>query len=1005
MGGSPKQTVGYKYLLGLHLTYLLGQADKLIELTFEKRTAWVGAAKDERIIVHKPDLFGGESQQGGVSGYIDVEMGGATQGQNDYLVTQLGSQVPAFRGTTGLVFRHPWLGNTPYMKPPAAKFQRVFVTPDGAPNWYPEKAPINGAFYINETALMISLDASNSMANRLDDAKAAIVLLLQNMRDTTNTRNDVRIITWADVMTASMERRNCTTADYNDLLAFVNGLGATQHGTDYDAGITGAKDFFDGDQAVTPFDLAAGANGFPTSGQVAWDQSGDIGSGTKRRVLAFLTDGGPWPTSSVGDAVDSLSEISNLDVYCFNIQLNDTSYTEQLDNTPEDGVPVINSTNPEEILVTLETAFSSGFDYNPSHFMRDVILFPSFGTTDQAANIGDSFTPAADLFFAENFGISLKFQSPSSKRENKKEIERHVDARVYKDRATQKWEIKPIRNDYTVGELFVIDGTNATGWSGFASRLEEKLPNQVTIKYRHPNRNDTAALTLTNPARVQLAGRVINEPVEYLGIRNHDLAARICARDLKVLSSPLRSGTVTVFDLPEDINIGWAVVLDNSRLGINSAVFRIVDLKEGDGVDNAIEIDLVEDVFGIGTEALTAPPDQVKPPLVNYAEPVVLRFVEEAPYNELVRQLGQAEADSQLAANPLLAFLNLGGGAPTSDSTRSRIVVDAGAGYEGDESMDFSIAKATASSLSASGAAVQILAPLDANLLQVAIGSLAEIDGEHVRVDSIVSNSDVFALDDVFSATDKFATTALITVGRACLDTVPATHAAAAPIVFWSDGPESDFAQYFDGEAVNVKLLTQTSIDQLSVAAAPADAVTFDQRALRPYPPGNLRIDGSFATQLALADLAVTWSHRDRTLQTTSIFEDFSEGDIGPEPGVEYHLTATLVDENGADVALLDSAHLGTGTAYTLDPNGYSNFDVFAVPDKFAMADVFVRNDAFAAPDKFDLVDVFGTGQPLSARGIRVSVTSRRDGLDSRGTPSITAALFLPPTQVTSQEI
>lgn len=1004
-GKGGKQTVGYKYLLGLHLIYALGQVDKLIRLKFDDRVAWTGAAAGGRIFVHKPDLFGGDKRQGGVSGYIDVETGADDQVQNDYLVRQLGTGVPAFRGTTALVMRQFYLSNNPYLKKPAAKWQRVYKTPDGDANWYPEKAGIGSGFYIEDSAVYIALDGSGSMVgSKIAAAKDAIIVFLEGMRDISAARNDIRIVLWGATEAAAMERRNCTTADYNALIAFVSGLGATAGGTDFQTGVASAKVFFDGDQTSSPYDLAQGSAGFPTQGQFSWTASGDIGSGLKRRVVLFMTDGEP-EAGTAEAAAATLAQISSVEVYGFNIELTNTYYTALLDNTPDDGVPVIAGSDSDALLVALRGAFSTGLDYNPAHFLRDVILFPASGTTDQATNIGDSFTAAADLFYSEGFGISLKFQSPSSKRENKKEIERHVDARVYKDRATQKWEIKPIRPDYVIGDLFVVDASNATGWSNFSTRMERQLPNQVTIKYTHPDKNETVALTLTNPARVQLAGRVINEVVEYPGIRDHALAARVCARDLAALGAPLKTGTVTVFDLPDEINIGWPIVLDNPRQEINGAVFRIVDLKEGDGLNNAIELEVAEEVFALGTDALVAESAEIAEPLSGFATPVTERFVEEAPYYEIVRQISQDEADRKLATDDALGFLNLGGGAPTRDALGAVIHVDAGAGYSGAEFMDFAFTLSTRSSLSASGGAVQILTDIDADLQLVTIGSLAWIGGEHVRIDSVAVIDDTFALDDVFSAADVFSDAALITVGRACLDTVLAAHPAGSALVFWSEGPESDYAEYFAGEVANVKLATLTAIDTLDDADAPTDVVTFDRRAVRPYPPGNLKVDATFAPYCALGPVSVTWAHRDRTTQTTGIFEDHSYSDIGPEPGVTYKVAVDLIDAAGAVLLPWIDQAVGAATSFGFDPYGYSTADVFALADMFALADVFFDSDTFASADMFDLADVFGRGQPLSARSARVSVRSIRDGLESRSAASITVELFLPPTNLSIMEI
>ena len=84
----------------------------------------------------------------------------------------------------------------------------------------------------------------------------------------------------------------------------------------------------------------------------------------------------------------------------------------------------------------------------------------------------------------------------------------------------------------------------------------------------------------------------------------------------------------------------------------------------------------------------------------------------------------------------------------------------------------------------------------------VEVGSWALWDDEIVRVDAI----------------DQDALT--VTLGRGCADTVPWQHAAGSRIWFCGDWAATDGAQYLDGDTVNAKLLTRTSIDELALESA-----------------------------------------------------------------------------------------------------------------------------------------------------------------------------------------
>jgi len=136
-----KQIVGYRYYMGMHLVLCHGPVDDIIELRMQGRTFWSGSVagfNSNRLQISRPNLFGGEKREGGISGAIDVLLGEATQTPNDYLQSRMagGGTTPAFRGVVGLVLRKCYLAaNNPYLKPISARVRRFFSGWDpAAPN-------------------------------------------------------------------------------------------------------------------------------------------------------------------------------------------------------------------------------------------------------------------------------------------------------------------------------------------------------------------------------------------------------------------------------------------------------------------------------------------------------------------------------------------------------------------------------------------------------------------------------------------------------------------------------------------------------------------------------------------------------------------------------------------------------------------------------------------------------------------------------------------------------
>ncbi|TCS71193.1 putative tail protein [Sulfuritortus calidifontis] len=151
MGGrSKKQTVGYRYRMGLHLALCQGPVDAVQEIQMGDRTAWGNAERVPlssghgltSLSINKPTLFGGDEREGGVVGTIDVLSGHAGQGRNDYLMSRLGGSIPAFRGVLSLVARKIlFAANNPYIKPWAVRVRRFTAGWTGEP-WMPWNAEV-----------------------------------------------------------------------------------------------------------------------------------------------------------------------------------------------------------------------------------------------------------------------------------------------------------------------------------------------------------------------------------------------------------------------------------------------------------------------------------------------------------------------------------------------------------------------------------------------------------------------------------------------------------------------------------------------------------------------------------------------------------------------------------------------------------------------------------------------------------------------------------------------
>ena len=856
-----------------------------------------GGAAGGRIRINKPDLFGGEKREGGTIGDIDVLMGAPSQAQNDYLVSQVGADVPGYRGICSLVLRQVFLGLNPYLKPWSVRLTRILKAEEGGPQWYPEKAQIVPEVRIGDAAIYIAMDASGSMSgSRMAAQIAAVARLIEeigeNAPDTASQPNDIQIVTWNSTVSSSLLRRDADATAYGEIKDWVEALSSSvSGGTDFGVAVSQAGAFFSG-------------------------------AGGKRRILIFVTDGEPSPASTLQTAIATLSAISKVDVFAANIALSDTSSTAQIDNTPVDGVPVVPPGDPDALAASLRAAFGQGPDMNPAHIIRECLTNADWGLGHTFADIGPSFATAADALFAEGFGLSLLWQRESTIEEFIADVLKHIDAYLYVDRRSGRWELRLIRADYDPETLPVFDDTNVVDWGELGRREAADLVNSVTAKFSDARTDQTGSVSVTDTALVQDLGQVVSATVDYPGIRFESLAVRVAERDLRALSAPILSGEITVSRAGANLDPGDVIVLSNPQRGLNGIVVRIVEIDHGDGRANGLRLKIAEDVFGLGQAALVGGDSGAPSSLILPPKPLTRRWVAEAPYWLLVQELGHAQADALLEEDPGVGAIVAAGERPSADALSAQVWSDSGAGYTLEEAVEFVPTTLLASDVSDDPGERVFTVGGWTGLGDVAIGTLAAIGDELVRIDGVSATA--------------------LTVGRGCLDTVPQAHPAGTPIVCWQQLANASDAGFAAGETVTIKMLPETGFGTLPLAQAPEDAVTLASRAIRPLPPGDLRGNGTSVVNpnaLNLGPVLLTWSHRDRLTQTSSVFDAYDAADIGPEPGVTYVVEIRWVDPN-ADTTLEPLAaviDVGTANSMTLTkddvpllaaPTGTKHFEV-----------------------------------------------------------------------------
>lgn len=534
-------------------------------------------------------------------------------------------------------------------------------------------------------------------------------------------------------------------------------------------------------------------------------------------------------------------------------------------------------------------------DMNPAHIIRECLTDPDWGMSYQESDVDDaSFMAAADALFAEGMGISLLWDRQIPIEDFIKEIVRHISASLFVDRTTGKFVLKLIRDDYDFDSLLQIGEDDVIKVENATRPTFGELVNSVTVNYWNGADSETGSLTVQDQALIQMQGAVINTTLQYPGFTNPTIAARVGLRNLKAFSTPLLSATIYTNRKGSTLNIGDVFRFTWPDLEIEDVVMRVTALALGDGRNNQVKITAIEDIFSLPDAVVVSGPggdsgwvDPSGPPA-----PVTSQMMTELPYYELVQVMGQTDADNRLATNPELGYIVIAAGRPGA-AIKATMLIDSGAGYEDSGSMDFSPKAVLAAAITITATSAVLLEGSDLDIVEV---------GQHVQVGSELCRVDAIHPD-----------TGVITLARGVLDTVPQPHAAGEAVFFWDTYQGSDTVEYVAGETVNAKLLPVTGSGVLDAGTAPVVSHTLAQRAFRPYPPGNFKINGeAYPASTTGAAVVFSWSHRDRRQQTSGSLFDTTYGDIGPEAGTTYNLR--IYNDSGT---LIENQTGLTGTSYT----------------------------------------------------------------------------------------
>lgn len=513
---------------------------------------------------------------------------------------------------------------------------------------------------------------------------------------------------------------------------------------------------------------------------------------------------------------------------------------------------------------------------NPAAIIHECLTRYHGGIGFSGAMVGFSLVEAASRLQQEDFGLNLVWTRQTPVRDFIQIVLDHIGGVLYQHPRTGQFELKLVRGGYDIASLPVYGPHNVLSVDEYQRAGWGETVNEISVVYTDRATWKPRVVAVQNLANIQAQGGVVTKKVEYPGITRPDLAARVAQRDLRAASTPLAKVRLRVNRSAWMMFPGDVFVLHWPELKIHGLVLRVGAIEYGTLDDGAITVQAVEDVFSLDATASVGDNTTgfVPPSLAPVPPDASLLF--EVPYWEVARNSSPADLAYTQATDTFVAAL-----AVVASDTQLNFQLHTGNG------IDPTVLRATDDY-----APTMILPALPQSAAN--IGPIPYSSG--FDLSPVVAGDYGYILDSAGAITEAVEVLAIdtalgtVTLARGVLDTVPVAHPAGRRLIIVGEFAAFEGITRAPGETVHAYIAPVTGIGvgaQVPVSNGPA--VTLTGRQGRPYPPGNVRVNAIPYPLAVSGEIMVSWSHRDRLMQTGYIVHQ-DEGNIGPEPGTTYTL-------------------------------------------------------------------------------------------------------------------
>lgn len=538
-----------------------------------------------------------------------------------------------------------------------------------------------------------------------------------------------------------------------------------------------------------------------------------------------------------------------------------------------------------------------------------------------------AFLAAAEVCFNEQIGVNVLIDSATTGRSALDDLQRYCDGQVFEDPFTGLWTITLARADYDIDDPDIIELNDDNSVVVDATKTSwADTRNTFTIKYTDKDSNWTAQSVQSQDMGNLVArdGQISAADLDYTAVDNAGLANFLAERARVGLATPLKQLTIEAQGTGSLLRINDVFRGKFPSKRIEKMALRVTDIEYPASDDGITTITAIEDKFGVAYVAYTATPDVSWTPPSFDPKPAAPVIVQEVPY-------GMAEYDGLADAARLLPAVMTAAGR----SGGLEISYDLYATTPADSSLHLID---TVQGFVAYGTLVDSLPQSDGYTAfnMVISGVVDESSVLPYTIDEAAAGKNLFQIgNEIFNfatLTDNVdGTVTLNSVTRAVYDTIPEDHLNGAKVIFFGDSSGLGLIGPYGGNfSTSVKLPTSTGIAAQDVGDGTAGSATTISRAIRPYRPGAVTVNGVnllSGTVLAVPSgvLSIAWARRNRIVEDRRVVA-WAAPDEVQDAGTTYSIRVLKASDNSV-VSSVDGI---TTNSATVTP-GYSGVVIVQV--------------------------------------------------------------------------